>query len=165
MRNLILRLIVGMIIILNIANCHKNEDDNNSVEALIKLLDIVSTNQYYETDSLDILYHGINGVWKAIISEDGLGIEYTPKFDYLLIKPNSIFGIVRNDTLLTYGKIRIDGQFNNFVSFEEINPINESLSHFINSSFVECISIDDKLMEISTCGARSGHKTKFELNE
>ena len=77
--------------------------------AYLKMLDHIPANTYNEQDVIaNSGFPQMNGVWEVIGSSGGFtGAGYGADFDYLLIKPNAIFGIVRNDSLITTGQIEV----------------------------------------------------------
>lgn len=88
-------------------NCQKEDNWKN----YSTLLDLISSQKYYPTEILNDKHVAINGVWKVIGTSGGIaGTGYTPDFNYLIIKPNGIFGVVRNESLITTGKILIKNQ-------------------------------------------------------
>ncbi|MDP4228352.1 MAG: hypothetical protein Q8910_18525, partial [Bacteroidota bacterium] len=55
----------------------------------------------------------IYGDWRVTGTSGGFtGMGYRKDFDYLVLKPNGIFGIIRNDSLIAFGKM-IVSQDNN----------------------------------------------------
>jgi hypothetical protein len=69
-------------------------------------LDGFSTTRYYTADIISEQYNSIYGEWKVVGTSGGfIGTGCTKDFDYLILKPNAIFGIVRNDSLIAYGKL------------------------------------------------------------
>lgn len=92
-------------------------------------LDAIPATQYYSADPLAPKHAGVYGAWKVVGTSGGFhGGGYPPDFDYLLVKPNAIFGIVRHDSLLTSGKIVVqnDPAFDLLVHLisEDSNSIN-----------------------------------------
>lgn len=74
----------------------------------LKLLDEVTNTKYYSSDIVPESYKNIYGVWKVAGTSGGItGKGYTKDFDYLILKQNAIFGIVRNDSLITFGKLTL----------------------------------------------------------
>jgi hypothetical protein len=107
------------------------------------LLDSVSTKKYYSKDLLSQQNSEIYGTWKVIGTSGGfIGTGYTPDFDYLVIKPNLIFGIIRNDSLITSGKIVIKSQTDTELLIEFISEISPAK---IN---IELVSDSKKYVEI-----------------
>jgi hypothetical protein len=75
-------------------------------EIALKALDAIPETKYYSSDIIPEQQSNIYGVWKVVRTSGGLaGSGYTKDFDYLILKKNGIFGIVRNDSLLTSGKL------------------------------------------------------------
>ena len=100
----------GMLLILFIfiaTNCQKDElRADYSI-----MLDSISSQRYYSSDIFTEKHIAINGIWKVIGTSGGIaGSGYKADFNYLIIKANGIFGIVRNDSLITSGKILIKNQ-------------------------------------------------------
>lgn len=93
-----------------VINCQK---DNFGTD-YSNMLDSISSQKYYSSDIFDNNHNAINGIWKVIGTSGGFsGSGYTSDFNYLIIKPNGIFGIVRNDSVITSGKIVIKNQSEN----------------------------------------------------
>ena len=87
-----------------IASCKKKNDTAQT-------FDSISTDIYYSAEILDPQYTSAYGTWGVYGTSGGFaGNGYPKDFDKLLLKPNGIFGIVRNDSLLTHGKIVIKNQ-------------------------------------------------------
>lgn len=62
-------------------------------------------NYYFNTDFMPAEYKICYGNWKAVSTSGGFdGSGFTLDFDHLVLKPNGIFGVVQNDTLIAYGK-------------------------------------------------------------
>lgn len=71
-------------------------------------IDDISTKEYYSSDiipdSLQIIY----GSWKLIASSGGFtGSGNGKEFDYLVFKKNGIFGVIKDETLISYGKLTV----------------------------------------------------------
>ncbi len=81
---------------------------DNLGQGLLDLLDNIPADKYYATDPLQDDAGQLYGVWEVTGTSGGItGGGYTQDFDYLLVKPNAIFGIVRNDSLLATGKVEL----------------------------------------------------------
>lgn len=75
-------------------------------EIALKALDAIPQTKYYSSDIIPEQQSNIYGVWKVVRTSGGFaGSGYTKDFDCLILKKNGIFGIVRNDSLLTSGKL------------------------------------------------------------
>lgn len=91
---------LAIVLVVNILSC------GNKGPEPVSEWDSIQPNKYYDTDILDSI--PIYGKWEVISTSGGkMGDGYDKDFDYLLVKPNAIFGILRNDSLLTTGKIVI----------------------------------------------------------
>jgi hypothetical protein len=74
----------------------------------LKKLELISTEKYYTTDIFADSTQNVYGVWKLTSTSGGfIGTGFKNDFDYLILKPNAIFGILRNDSLIGYGKITL----------------------------------------------------------
>jgi len=74
----------------------------------LKPLDEILSTKYYSTDIIPEKYQEIYGVWKVVGTSGGFaGNGFEKDFDFLLLKKNGIFGIVRHDTLIAYGKLTL----------------------------------------------------------
>jgi hypothetical protein len=72
----------------------------------LKALDDIPQTKYYTADIMPDSFKNVYGSWKVAKTSGGFnGIGYKNDFDYLLIKKNAIFGIIRNDSLIAFGKI------------------------------------------------------------
>ena len=88
-----------LILLLILLSCTK--EDNK----VYSYLDSFPANKYFDTEVLTGNYQVFYGLWKAIGAYSGWGGSFKPNFDFLEIKPSGIYGFVRNDTLIEYGKI------------------------------------------------------------
>ncbi|MDP2424014.1 MAG: hypothetical protein U1C46_08235 [Bacteroidales bacterium] len=71
-----------------------------------KIMNTIPTNKYYSSDIMPDLYKSAYGNWKVIGTSGGFtGGGYGKDFDYLVLKQNGIFGIIRNDSLIAFGKM------------------------------------------------------------
>ena len=94
------------LLLLTFVQCGK--DLNVNYESL---LDSTPANQYYSSEIINPKYMGLYGTWKVTGTSGGFaGQGYTPNFSHLVIKPYGIFGIVRNDSIISNGKIVIKNQ-------------------------------------------------------
>ena len=102
------KIFFGLIIVIFcylLSGCEKADDK-------IKfLLDDFQIDKYYTDEIFDDQYLDIYGKWELnSISGGFFGIGYKPNFNFLEIKEFGIYGFIRNDTLLEFGKIQIDEQ-------------------------------------------------------
>jgi len=79
-----------------------------SDEISLKLLDEIQPTTYYPIDIISAEFTDIYGIWKVTGTSGGIdGKGYKKDFDYLILKKNAIFGLVRNDSLIAYGKLTL----------------------------------------------------------
>ena len=88
-------------VLINVFNsCDKNTIDTFS------LLKEFETTKYFDSEIFAQTDLKIYGKWKVFDISGGIhGSGYGLNFDYLEIKEYGIYGFVRNDSLLEYGKI------------------------------------------------------------
>ena len=82
-----------------------DKDDDIVYDAI----DELAENYYYESEIFDDPYLDIYGQWKCQdISGGWTDQGYEVDFDLLKIKRFGIYGFLRNDSILEYGKLQID---------------------------------------------------------
>jgi hypothetical protein len=94
-------LAMGLLVIL-IYSCRKDNLDKTD----FKVVDSIPTNRYYSSDIMPDNNKEIYGNWKAIGTSGGIaGGGFKVDFGYLILKANGIFGVIRNDSLIAFGKM------------------------------------------------------------
>lgn len=97
-----IKLCLWVFLIVSIASCVKDHIKTDYTA----LLNNIPEQKYYTSDTLTQEQQFIYGTWKIIGTSGGFaGSGFTPGFEYLVTKPNGIYGLVANDSLLLYGKI------------------------------------------------------------
>jgi hypothetical protein len=97
----ILQLVFLLTLVFSIVTCGKTDYES------VYLQDIPA-NKYYLKDKMPDSLKNIYGTWKFIGSSGGFhGGGYGADFDFLVLKKNCIFGAIRNDSLIAYGKIEL----------------------------------------------------------
>ena len=70
------------------------------------VIEDIPDNIYYSTDIVPDIYNEAYGNWKVIRTSGGFsGGGYEIDFDNLVLKSNGIFGIIKNGSLIAYGKM------------------------------------------------------------
>lgn len=85
----------------------------------------------------------IYGSWKFVESYGGfMGTGYPLDFDALLLKPNGLFGIQRNDSLITYGYLdrKTGGNGKLIIHFK---------THDGNRNNINLMNSDEKTIELT----------------
>lgn len=123
---------IGLIltVMMLIFSC-KDEEQEDEVFDPNLVLDSISENKYYENDIFQNEHSEIYGVWRNVSrTQEGINgpVSLSIDFDFLVIKPNAIFGIIRNEELITSGKIELVDDENNIL----VNFICESDKSEIN---------------------------------
>ena len=72
-------------------------------------LNTIETHTYYSAEIIPAQYQLMYGKWHLDkISGGIMGSGYQPDYEYLEIKSFGIYGLVRNDSLIEYGKIELN---------------------------------------------------------
>jgi hypothetical protein len=96
-----IKIIIIVFLFFHFTGC-KTEDSS------LNTLDGIQPTLFYTTDIIPNQYTGIYGTWEVTSTSGGLnGTGFKKDFDYLILKRNAIFGIIRNDSLITYGKLTL----------------------------------------------------------
>lgn len=91
----------GISVILNCNAQDKGKQFNNIVQ--------IPKNRYFLSDYMPADYKICYGNWKAVSTSGGFNDSgFTLDFDHLVLKPNGIFGVVQNDSLIAYGKMALE---------------------------------------------------------
>ena len=129
-----------LLVILCVAFNSCGEDEQNST--LQSLLDGIDENEFYDSDIFDSDF-GIYGNWRVINEQDcGFGgcFDIDRKYDYLITKPNGIYGIVDQGVLIKSGKlskfatpsnscsVKFEGDFDS-----DVKIINRSFIFFVQN--------------------------------
>lgn len=141
-------LICTVAIIVCISSCGKEEEN----VSLMDHIENISESTYYDQDPFTEEDSTIYGVWEAISrSQSGIAgtVTLEKDFDYLIIKPNGIFGIVTDDTLLTTGKIEIADSENLRIQFiPEASDLNISILQINTASITAFVGTDDDKLDL-----------------
>jgi hypothetical protein len=101
---------IFMICFCSITFAQKKATDNNKTS---RRLYEFPRSYYFNTDFMPAEFKICYGNWKAVSTSGGFdGNGFTLDFDHLTLKPNGIFGIVRNDSLIAYGKMVLERKNN-----------------------------------------------------
>lgn len=93
------------LLLLTLISCDKDDPKDND------LLDAIAADKYYNTDIISDSNQIIYGHWNLSLTSGGFGGEgYRSNFDEMLLKPNGIFGLVKDDELIIAGKLIVHEQ-------------------------------------------------------
>lgn len=153
MKKILYFLLTGSLIIFT----HCKDDDPQIVKSIFpKVFDDIPKTKYYPIEVFKDADSLIYGKWKFIRATGGIhGGGYQPDFDYLLVKPFGIFGIMRNDTLLSPGKLILYPKIGNNPQYIELETdvLIEKLGinlGFDNQRYIKFIN-DSLLLEAECC--------------
>ncbi len=123
----------------------------------LKPLADIPTTKYYSNDIIPNQFQSVYGIWKVSGTSGGFsGSGYPKDFDYLLLKQNGIFGIMRNDSLIGYGKLTLLTDMSMspvaklFCSFDFDKPANIQL-HFDPEKYFNLIGKDTLNLDSPCC--------------
>jgi len=72
-------------------------------------LDFIDSHTYYSEEIIPDDYLNIYGKWKLYKVSGGIhGTGHEPDYEYLEMKSFGIYGLIRNDNIFEYGKIKLD---------------------------------------------------------
>ena len=69
-------------------------------------MDSIPAKWYHSSDIMPDTYKNVYGIWSVTGSSGGFsGMGFGRDVDYLVLKANGIFGIIRNDSLIAFGNM------------------------------------------------------------
>jgi hypothetical protein len=98
-----------ILLVLIISACNKNEvATKNNEPKNSSTFESISNKNYYPAEIFNEKYFNLYGTWKVIGTSGGFhGQGYKIDFDYLVLKPYGIFGVMLNDKFVNYGRLSI----------------------------------------------------------
>jgi hypothetical protein len=114
-----LKFYLTLLVIIILNSCSKYNDHYHSLED-------ISSKEYYSSDILPDSLQNLYGRWNLIATSGGYsGSGNGKEFDYLVFKKNGIFGVIKNEILIAYGKLTLKHDIHttylNFVSIKSAN--------------------------------------------
>jgi hypothetical protein len=89
-------------------------------------LDVIGSTKYYPAEIIPGDYQKLYGKWHLFQISGGFsGGGYEPDYDFLEIRNFGIYGLVRNDSLIEYGKIEIDSSDIHPMDYLKIRLVSE----------------------------------------
>ena len=118
---------------------------------LLISIDSMSTDNYYSIEIFSSQNSKIYGKWNLKEISGGIhGNGYEPNFDYLEARNIGIYGLIRNDSLLEFGKISIDEQNVESLLIKLIPDINSDTFLFDSEKYVDLYG-NDTLVFLAPC--------------
>lgn len=114
-------------------------------------IDSIAINRYYSSEIQFFVGSELYKTWKLIRVTGGImGGEHPLPFDYLVMKPHGIYGVILNDTLKEYGKISVGekGELGMLLSFQ---PDTVSPSFVYDFEKYASMISNDTLLLIAPC--------------
>ncbi|MGE5357175.1 MAG: hypothetical protein ACM3PT_13160 [Deltaproteobacteria bacterium] len=142
-------------ILISIISCNKND----GIESRWEIFNNFPKNKYYSHDIMPEKYLDCYGLWDVYGTSGGFsGGGYAKDFDQLILKKNGIFGIVRNDSLIAYGKMILQTENNGelLCKFKFEDPININLYHD-NEAYIKLDGTDSLTLSAPCCDRYNIH--------
>lgn len=102
------------LVVIGLISCQKDEDKDKDENEIIEAKNLwggISETEYYENEILDNNNIDLYGKWKMEKTDGGLsGMGYEIDFELLEFRKYGLYGIIRNDSLIEYGKIEVKEQ-------------------------------------------------------
>ncbi|MCF8231434.1 MAG: hypothetical protein K9J27_04525 [Bacteroidales bacterium] len=137
---------IFIILLVLFAGCEKDNDEKEF------LLNNVQVDEYYDSEILNNPYFDMYGKWKLFGITGGIhGNGHELNFDFFTMKKFGIYGFIRNDSILEYGRISIDQQTADTLLIRLI-PDEDSDNIFMtdNEKYVK-LNAKDSLNLVSPC--------------
>ena len=144
--------ILGLIFLLGSTSCEKETDVVNY------FLDGFKEDKYYDSEIFNEPYLDIYGKWDLYGVSGGLhGSGHEPTFDFLEIKRYGIYGFIRNDTIIVFGKIIIDERTNEtlLIAFEPDE--NSEIFMYYSEKYVNLYGKDTLSLDSPCCDDYNYH--------
>lgn len=136
-------------------------DEENLISNLI--IDSLNIDKYYPNEIFDSKNELIYGKWLLESISGGFhGGGHDPNFDYFEVKSIGIYGLVRNDSLLEYGKIKIDEQTDKNLLISLIPDKNSDTFLFDSEKYVDFNGADTLGLNSPCCDRYNYHFTRIK---
>jgi hypothetical protein len=113
------RLSISLIIFTFLASC-SIETKQEVLES--NIVGIPADTLYYTSEIIKLRYNDLYSSWKLDKIRSGWGIT-TPYFDTLKIKPYGKFEVIRNDSILAFGRLDIEEQNDSILTVKFITDL------------------------------------------
>ena len=146
----------GLIIIMFwylLSGCEKPDDKFKF------FLDDFLIDKYHTDEIFDDQFLDVYGKWELnSISGGFFGVGYSPNFNFLEIKEFGVYGFIRNDTLLEFGKIQIDEQTAQQlkITFLPDNAI-DNIFFYDSEKYIELVGMDTLNLYSPCCDRYNYH--------
>lgn len=144
--------ILGIILFIGFLGCEKETDKVDYY------LDRFAENKYYDSEIFDESYLVIYGKWELFGVSGGLhGDGHEPNFDFLEIKRYGIYGFIRNDSIMEYGRIKIDEQTDEILLFTFESDENSETFRYDSEKYVNFYGNDTLSLDSPCCDGYNYH--------
>ncbi len=147
-----IRVIVFLLVVF-LLSCGKEE--------IRMYLNTIDPNTFYSEEIIPETYQNVYGTWSLYDVSGGFsGTGHEPNHDYLEIKRIGIYGIIRNDSLLEYGKIKLDTFDTRTTAFLQIRLFPESSDEpffYPQEKYIELTESDEMVLRSPCCDMYNYH--------
>lgn len=152
-------LLYSALIFISLVSCEKKEE---KVTVQTSLWEGINETQYYNQEIFSDAYLDLYGLWSIKKIDGGfIGTGYEPNFDFLEIRKYGIYGFIRNDRLLEFGKIEILNQTHENLQIELQKDLNAV--HFFNEQQLSVIFFTQDSL-LLTSAYMDGYNYYFKKN-
>lgn len=103
MKTLFTSIVWTSLIVVGFYGCQKDEH-----QKLSGYLDSIKSNKYYSEEIIPLEHQTIYGKWQLLRVTGGWGgVELEKKYEYLELKSKGIYSLIRNDSIVEYGKLEL----------------------------------------------------------
>jgi hypothetical protein len=146
--------IIGIILFLFACN------ENQEITPLSPLSEFeqISIDKYYSTDLLSPNNSEVYGIWKILevelISITG-HIKVIPNCEFLLLKPNTIFGVITDDELVETGKLKVISSDEQNLVFEFQSEVKGELCFTTQNDEIVIASLNNDTLYLTSPTVKS----------
>jgi len=128
-------------------------------------LNAIDPQTFYSEEVIPEEYQNIYGKWSLYDITGGfIGTGHEPNHDYLEIKSIGIYGIVRNDSLLEFGKIKLDTFDTRTTEYLQIRLVPESSEEpffYPQEKYIQLNESGKMVLRSPCCDMYDYHYEKF----
>ena len=141
-----------IVMLIGLFGCEKNPND------IVSFLNDLQQTRYYSSEIFNDSFHDINGKWELMGISGGIhGGGHELNFDFLEIKTYGIYGFIRNDSIIEYGRIRIDDQTENTLLITLEPDENSEIFMYDSEKYVNLNGIDSLSLDSPCCDRFNYH--------
>ena len=122
------------------------------------IIDGFTKNKYYDAEIFSEPNLDIYDKWELYAVSGGIhGGGHVPNFDFLKMNKYGIYGFIRNDTILEFGRIKIDEQTSDILLITFEPDENSDTFMYDSEKYVNLIGNDTLILESPCCDRYNYH--------